>query len=165
VKKLTVISFLLLIFINQVGYYFIYSYQQHLIKEEIKEELLAGMPEPSLELIIEEDNINKLEWEEKGKEFYLNGEMYDVAKIKHRNGKTYLYCLNDKKEKELLAAYSKSIRDKSNKQTIKNQLSVYIVQKTEMGSLSFNISALNFSDFAISLNYSDKEIASPPPRA
>jgi len=36
VKKLTAASFLIMIFISQVCYYFYYSYRQHQIKEEIK---------------------------------------------------------------------------------------------------------------------------------
>ena len=159
-----------MIFISQIGYYFIYAYEQHLIKEEIKEEILASMPESSLELMVEEQYSDKIEWEEDGKEFYLNGEMYDVAKIKHENGKTLLYCVNDKKEKDLLDHLMKTLgrnhgSGKSGRQVLKSQFSVYDVNKIEIEQVSFTIQSENFVFFNVALKSSFKEINSPPPRA
>ena len=89
----------------------------------MERELLAKIPESSLELIIAEQYKNKLEWEEKNKEFSLNGEMYDVAKIKIIDGKTHLYCINDKKEKQLLdnlvGAVNKNHDNKQGRNNIK----------------------------------------------
>lgn len=169
-KKLIASSFLSLIFISQVGYYFFYAYQQHLIKEKIKEEFLAGIPESSLQLFVQEQYADRMEWEEKGKEFYLDGNLYDVAKIKHVNGQTWLYCLNDKREKELVKEFANTVHGnhgtgKSEKQTIKNQVSVYIVYKTEIESLSFIIPSPQFSNLAVSFKSLGKEIAAPPPKA
>ena len=85
-----------------MGYYFIYQYQLRQVKREMKAQLFAQLPETSFKVIIAENHTN-LQWQDDdGKEFTLNGEMYDVAKIKKKNGKTELYCLLDKKEKELL---------------------------------------------------------------
>jgi len=159
-----------MIFISQVGYYFIYAYEQHLIKEQVKEEFLAGIPESSLELIVQEKYGNRIEWEEDGKEFYLDGNLYDVAKIKQVNGQTFLYCMNDKKENELIKKFSKTVKGnhgngKSEKQTIKNQLSAYLVYKTEIESLSIFMPSQQFSNPAISFKSSYKEIVAPPPRA
>lgn len=169
-KKLIASSFLSLIFISQVGYYFFYAYEQHLIKEKVKEEFLAGVPESSLLLFVQEQYINRIEWEEEGKEFYLDGNLYDVAKTKQVKGHTYLYCLNDQREKELLKEFANTVHGnhgngKSEKQTIKNQVSVFIVHKTEVESLSFIIPSQKFSNPAVSFKSSYKEIAVPPPKA
>lgn len=169
-KKLIAASFLLMIFISQVGYYFFYAYEQHLIRERVREEFLAGIPESSLELFIQDQYGDRIKWEENGKEFYLDGNLYDVAKIKQVNGQTFLYCMNDKKEKELVKEFTKTVRGnhgngKSEKQTIKNQLSAYIVYKTEIEPLSIFIPSQKFSNPAISFKSSFKEIASPPPKA
>ena len=88
-KKTITISFLLLLFFSQMGYYFFYMFQQHQIKEAVKHELLAKLPESSLEIIDANAQKNDIEWEEEGKEFYLHGQMYDVAFIKISNGITY----------------------------------------------------------------------------
>lgn len=40
----------------------------------MERELLAHIPESSLEVIIAEEVADKIEWEERNKEFSLNGE-------------------------------------------------------------------------------------------
>jgi chorismate mutase len=167
VKKVTAASFLIMIFISQVGYYFFYSYRQHQIKEEIKEELFAKIPESSLELIIQEQYGDRIRWEEQDKEFYLDGNLYDVAKVKHENGKTYLYCINDEKEKELLANLSKTVNrnHRNGRSVLKFQFSVYVLNKTEIIPETFSAIPNEFPLLDVSLNTSFKETISPPPKA
>jgi len=105
-----VILFLLLLFINQLGYYCIHIFKQYQLKEQVKQELLASLPLFFLEKIDATANKNHLQWEEAGKEFYLNGQLYDVAKIEEQAGRVYLYCINDKKEEQLLTDLSKQIK-------------------------------------------------------
>ncbi|TMI66326.1 MAG: hypothetical protein E6H07_10640 [Bacteroidetes bacterium] len=169
-KKVTAACFLIMIFISQIGYYFFYSYRQYQIKEEIKEELFASIPESSLELIIQEQYADKIEWEEADKEFYLDGNLYDVAKIKHEDGKTYLYCINDKKEKELLSNFSKTVNhnnrnNRSESSALKFQFSVYVLQRTEIVPEIFTVAPGQFPILDVSLISSFKEINSPPPKA
>jgi hypothetical protein len=80
-----------------VGYRFIYLIQQHLIKEQAEQQLLSTISDDQFEQINADDNLKNIVWEEEGKEFFLNGQMYDVAKKEIVNGKTILYCLNDKR--------------------------------------------------------------------
>jgi len=108
-KKTITISFLLLLFFSQMGYYFFYMFQQHQIKEAVKHELLAKLPESSLEIIDANAQKNDIEWEEEGKEFYLHGQMYDVAFIKISNGKKLIYCLNDSKEEGLMKRFANAV--------------------------------------------------------
>ena len=76
----------------------------------------------SFEVFISEEHGNNMQWKDDGKEFTLNGEMYDVAKVKKVNGKTVLYCVNDKKEKELLSNFIKAIKELTYKAKNKNFL-------------------------------------------
>ena len=134
-KKSLTISFLLLLFFSQPGYYFIYVIQQYQLKESIKEKLLATIPEASLDIIDAGINKNDIEWEEEGKEFYLHGLLYDVAAIKIINGRTLIYCLNDKKEEQLLQDLAKAVSSgndqnttsKHGGHTVKFQLLDYII--------------------------------------
>lgn len=161
-----------LLFTSQLGYYFIYSFQQHLIKEKMEKELLAKIPESSLEVIVAEEHGTKIVWEEKNKEFSLDGVMYDVASIKKLDGKTYLYCINDKKEKELLDNLVKAVRsandNNNNRQSgnsIKIQFPDLIADKNETEpSVLVSINP-RYISFNVDLVTSVKEVSFPPPKA
>jgi hypothetical protein len=72
---------------------------------------MLSLSDDAFEVIVAEDNAAAIKWEEAGKEFYLNGNMYDVAKIKMVNGKTHLYCFNDKNEAEILVKKNNSLNN------------------------------------------------------
>ena len=167
-KKGLASSLLAILFISQVGYYFIYTIHQHIIKEEIERELLAHIPESSLEVIIAEQVADKIVWEEKNKEFSLDGILYDVARIEKKEGKTFLYCINDKKEKQLLDDLAKAVnKDHDNKQgtnNIKSLLLDLVCMSDEEGPKAFSVPSA-YSRFNVTLVSSFEEINSPPPKA
>lgn len=121
------------------------------------------------EIIIAEENEKEIVWLEDDEEFCLNGVLYDVAKIKKQNGKTLLYCINDKKEELLLSSVNKVIHSnnqngKETKSTLKFQLPDYIVftqtklfQTFELAHQYGNMPAATIPDRI-------KEINAPPPR-
>jgi hypothetical protein len=171
-KKLLAASLLALIFTSQLGYYFIYTFQQHLIKERMEKELLSNIPESSLDLIMAEQYGDKIVWEEKNKEFSIDGILYDVVNIKKVEGKTYLFCINDKKEKELLDNLVKAVRssndNKGNKQngnSVKFQFSDLIADKHEAEPSPLVSADLQHISFNTDIVTSDKEVNSPPPKA
>ena len=157
-----------MLFTSQVGYYFIYTIHQHIIQEEMERELLAHIPESSLEVIIAEHVANKIVWEEKNKEFSLDGVLYDVARIEKKDGKTFLYCINDKKEKQLLdnlvRAVNKNHDNKQGRNNIQSLLVDLVCMSHEEEPRSFSISSA-YSSFNVSLVSSFEEIHSPPPKA
>jgi hypothetical protein len=168
--KLTAVLFFLMLFIGQVGYYFIYTIQQHYIKEQAEEQLMAGMPESSLQVIDGGVNKKNIEWKEEDKEFCMDGQLYDVAKIKNVNGKTLIYCLNDKKETQLLQDLSNIIKEgidqnagnKDNKHTIKFQLTDYLItEKTIFVNKYLPQKHIGFKDHLLSII---TEVNTPPPR-
>jgi hypothetical protein len=77
----------------------------------MRRRILEGVPDSYLLVIEKTDDI---EWVEKGREIMLEEELYDVVKTKTVNGKTYLYCLNDKEETQVLKKFSKAVKSRSN---------------------------------------------------
>lgn len=131
------------------------------------------LPESSLQIIVAEEHAKALQWEEEGKEFLLYGELYDVAKIKMVNGKTLLYCLNDKNEEKLLHEFAKAIKsatnnsdnNKNTKSNYKFQLSdYYFFKATEKAAVIITSAVCQHLFFISSLTSSVKEVNAPPPR-
>jgi len=166
-KKALAASLLAILFTSQVGYYFIYTIHQHIIKEQIEKQLLANIPESSLEIINAEQFADKIEWEEKGKEFSLDGILYDVLRIKKSDGKTFLYCINDKQEKQLLDNLAKAVNanhgNKQEKNNIKSLL-LDLVCMNEEGESGFFSVPSTYSCFNATLVSSFEEINIPPPK-
>jgi hypothetical protein len=132
-------------------------------------ELLASIPERRFIQIDLDKNVSLIQWEEKGEEFYLLGELYDVKKTVVLNGKTILYCVNDVKEEQLLQEMGNAAQqgnDKSHKSkfNLKFQIKDYLLTLTRYFSVSFVDLNRTFSIFEeICLNESP-EILTPPPR-
>ena len=134
----------------------------------MERELLAHIPESSLEVIIAEEVADKIEWEEKNKEFSLDGILYDVARIEKKEGKTFLYCINDKKEKQLLdnivKAINKNHDNKQGRNNIKSILLDLVCMSEEEEPVPFSDPS-TYSYFNVILVSSFEEIHSPPPKA
>ena len=167
-KKALASLLLAILFISQVGYYFIYTIQQYIIKEQIEKELLANIPDSSLEVINAEQFADKIEWNENEKEFSLDGVLYDVVRIKSSEGKTFLYCINDKQEKQLLDNLAKAVNanhgNKQEKNNIKSLLLDLVCMNDEEESKSFSVPS-TYSIFNVTLVSSFEEISIPPPKA
>ena len=167
-KKVLASSLLAILFTSQVGYYFIYTIQQYIIKEQIEKELLANIPDSSLEVINAEQFADKIEWNENEKEFSLDGVLYDVVRIKSSEGKTFLYCINDKQEKQLLDNLAKAVNanhgNKQEKNNIKSLLLDLVCMNDEEESKSFSVPS-TYSIFNVTLVSSFEEISIPPPKA
>lgn len=170
-KKIITISFLLLLFFSQVGYYFYYMFRQHEIKEAVKHELLAKLPESSLEIIDADIHKNDMEWEDEGREFYLHGQMYDVAYTKIVNGKKLIYCLNDRKEGDLLKRFARAVAA-SNEQgstgnhghhIIKFQLSDFLAISQQHIITANEAVPVKYIDHPVALISNTREILTPPP--
>lgn len=102
-----------------MGYYFLYVYKQYEIKQEIKQELISTLPLTSFQSFASDDR--NIIWEEKDKEFSVDGKMYDVATTKIINGKKTYYCLSDEKETDLVNTYFK--KNTSEQETSKQKRS------------------------------------------
>jgi hypothetical protein len=171
-KKILPITLLLLLLFSQVGYYIFFTLQQYKIKESVKRQLLTTIPETSLDIIDADINKNDIEWEEAGKEFCLHGQLYDVAAIKVINGKTLIYCLNDKKEEQLLKGLSKAVTTatdqasggKNDQQhTIKFQWPIdYLLFSNEIATTDQTARQKHFG-YSVALVSTTSDVKTPPP--
>lgn len=168
-KKLSLILIIAVLAYSQVGYYFVMRHQQHEKKESIKEKIFVQLKDEVLDAISLPENQQKISWEEEGKEFSLNGEMYDVVKTKIINGKVVLFCINDKKERALIDNYNlltkqNSSPDKKGKNTVDNSINLFVYSE-EANVQHPQISCTQFSSFTspLAINIADK--VSPPPKA
>lgn len=167
-KKVLAASLLAILFTGQVGYYFIYTIHQHIIKEKMERELLTLIPASSLEIFVAEELGDKIVWKEENKEFSIDGVLYDVARTKKSEGKTFLYCINDKKEKQLLDGLAKAVNanhgNKQEKNSIKSLLVDLVCMNEQEEPRSFSVPSA-YSSFNVTLVSSFEEINIPPPKA
>jgi len=170
-RKAFVILVLTAIFFNEVGYLFYYSYQQYQVKAAVKKELLS-VQDNCLDVIELNQNKQSIMWEEEGREFRLNNEMYDVKKTVIKNGKTYLYCLSDKKEEALLkkagaAAHQNNSKpgNNKNKHILKLQANDYLLTGNLISFYSSQQPLQQFFIFNEQALSNPGDIVVPPPRA
>lgn len=105
-KYVLTITLLFSLVFSQVGYYFVKLALEEECKEEAEEQMLKGVRQEDMTAISYADNRDKIYWEEEGREFMLDGQLYDVIKTGTVDGNEVLYCLADKKEKDLIDQYS-----------------------------------------------------------
>ncbi|HEX7904937.1 MAG TPA: hypothetical protein VF487_13765 [Chitinophagaceae bacterium] len=143
-------------------------YSQKKQKEAIKEKILGQLKEEELEIIsLNDQNIH---WEEEGKEFFLNGEMYDVVITKTMDGKVMLYCINDKKEKSLIDNYNLNTKnnsspDKKSKRGFGNSFNLFLNNTERASTLNVAFIVTSFHSFDSQLCDNMAERISPPPKA
>ncbi len=112
-KKALALLLPFVILYNLGGYHYWYSAEQCILKKEIKQKIKAGLQDEELTLIIAEPaQIKAFQWIKPGKEFMLNDRMYDVVRTENVNGKIYYYCIDDVREKELIAHWTKESRSR-----------------------------------------------------
>jgi len=134
----------------------------------MERELLSHIPEASLEVLVAEELGDKIVWEEENKEFSIEGTLYDVVRIKKSEGKTFLYCINDKEEKQLLDGLANAANsnhgNKQEKNTIKSLLVDLVCVNDKEETISFRVPS-KYSPFNVILVSSFEEINIPPPKA
>lgn len=169
-KKLSLIVIIAVLAYSQVGYYFIMRHSQYVHKKSIKHKIRSQLKDTELEVISLTDNYQNIDWLEEDKEFLFNGEMYDVVKRNTVDGKTLLYCINDKKEKALVEKYNSitkhnSTSGKKGKSTIDHPINLFVQEEEKNYSLLFTLLLNNFHSFDSRLRDNLMEKISPPPKA
>ena len=97
---------ILLFLFNIMGYYFVFSYNQHLVRNEMKGLIKAGYFEGlSIVLkILNPASNNDFRRIDKG-EFVYRGMLYDIVSETKEDNFTIFRCINDKNEEKLLAGF------------------------------------------------------------
>ena len=134
----------------------------------MERELFAYIPDSSLEVFVAEEFGDKIVWEEENKEFSIEGVLYDVARMKKNDGKTFLYCINDKQEKQLLDGLAKAVNanhgNKQEKNNIKSLFVDLVCMNDDEPSIFLSVPS-TYSRFNVILVSSFEEINIPPPKA
>ena len=170
-KKIIPIFFLVALLFAQGGYYLINFVQQHLAEEAMEQQLLAEIPESSMQVFDVAANKNDIIWEEYGKEFLLKGKMYDVAETKIIEGKTYLYCVSDNKEDQVLQDRSNAVKssleqnpgNNFNHHTVKFQMSECTVPGKDNMLLSAVVAPETYAPLFVTIYSTIKKVNTPPP--
>ncbi len=171
-KNLFVISLILLISISHFGYYFVCSYQQKKVRKEMKLRMLANINSTSL-VVFEKALIDpEIIWKEKGKEFILKGEMFDIVSITKNAGKTYFHCINDKVEKKMLNDFASKIgnqasgsaKGKKSLNQIKFQLQDIVLIDLKEAYIFHASLSHHYYTADEALIFTSKKVSLPPPR-
>jgi len=111
VRKCISICILVTILVSQYGHYCFYAMEEIQLRSEFNNRMASNLPLSSLEKIEESDQIT---WKEDGKEFFLDGELFDIVKTEKVGAKSFYYVLNDKAEKELDTEFNKILKSHQN---------------------------------------------------
>ncbi len=133
---------------NISGHFLTFITSQYSVKREMKIKIKNQLPETELTIITfniaELSNIN---WEDNGKEFWHNGNLYDVVKKVETAGSVTFHCINDMQEKTLFANLEELINRQMNSDAQNNNTSLkkfqsdYFFIQTE---LQFSLIEISF---------------------
>jgi hypothetical protein len=167
VRKYISIALTIIVLFNLGGYYLMFCIAQYNIRKEIKKEIINGLNNKDLTLIIVPFNDeSNLCWIESNKEFRYKGEMYDVVKIQNQCQKKYYYCINDRKEKQLIANYDKNHNTKKDSgKKIKNLFNFFLYQQKSVVIKYTDTSDLPFAAIKVLYKLRTITIHSPPPKS
>jgi len=164
-KKIAPLLLIIVFLANLEGAYFLFLIQQSNNRKDINAAIHRNISDELLTLIvIPLEDISRIQWTRAGTEFVHDGEIFDVVRTRISDGHQYFYCINDKKEKQLIAAYQKKCeqnKSRKNLRTVNGPVFLY-------SCFSFSIPLpINFYDYnSFTLNYKSiiNNILSPPPR-
>ncbi len=165
-KKYTSLILLFIFMFVSGGYQIYFKYLQYDIKQEIKHEIRKGLSEQELTLIvISSKNENEIHWIKKDKEFRYKGLMYDVVKTKINDNKKYYYCINDIKEKNLIANYTRHNK-RRNKALLRLRkvLSDKYLPENLSDNLKIYKADIYFAEYRQNYNSIYLETLPPPPK-
>ncbi len=174
-KKIVSIVFVGLFLLNSFGYYFIFSYNQGVLRNEMRSLIRVGyFKDHNEKLIITNPSSNPdFKWAEKG-EFRYKGKLYDLISMEVTGTTVVFNCINDKNEELLIARHDQfrnlftgmnSPERTKNNQAMHNLLIKQALLKLFLIQSPENSSQVIFFIPAKHLNSIILPPASPPPRS
>ena len=152
---------------GQVGYYVVMHRAQLERKEYIKAQVHKNLADSALIVVDYSTNKSKIFWEDEGREFFFKGEMYDLVKTKSIDGKIFLYCINDEKEKDLINVYNDVTKNNSSShkkaiQNVENFFSPFVVVQLCLLFPSTDLNRKYSSSISNIKNADLRKIVKPP---
>jgi hypothetical protein len=167
VRKSSAIIFLILLLANGLGFYVYYVLELWQIKKEMRE-ILKTLPEENLQVLtLTMDQYQDAlveDWEIK-----VDGKMYDVARISHKNGVVEVFCLYDAKEDNLFLLLGEIVAKPLHSNHKIPSIAVAYLSLIFIATTTFTLvspveytNGLTFYQFSATSSY--LEIFLPPPR-
>ena len=176
-RRAVAIALLFLMLFQAAGHLFVFKIQQHEIRQEIKRQIKAGVPEAELVLLkisrTMEDRPNRFFQRIHQLEFPYNGSMYDIVRQESHGDTTWYYCLADEKETQLFANLDELVKqDMAGNPQHRKQIdellrllgALYCSHKTE-GFFIFSNEQKAATFFSFNLKTWDFPPSTPPPEA
>jgi hypothetical protein len=171
-KKLTVIILTVIIAIGQWGYYSFYQIKIYNARQQAQEQLLNQIPQSQLTQI-KLDNNTAICWEEEGKEFSINNEMYDVVRVEIKNGIKYLFCISDTKEDSIFKKMASFVKNNTQDNTSSKNLLQTKFQLNDIICNTYNNQIKDnyihytfhyFYSYTSKLTFTFSKVNTPPPK-
>ena len=149
-KRIISIIFLFLLVMKIGGYFAFLTIQQIIFREEAKEKILHHLPANKLtKLSFSDQEIQAIDWEETNKEFYYEGNLYDVVKIEFEQKNCIIFCLADENETEIYSELQQMSKAQNDEIPVKNTMISFL----NLLNLKYTIpSILSFKSNAIIKN-------------
>jgi hypothetical protein len=164
--KSTSLLLIIILLFNVFGYNVYFNVLQNSIRREISFRIKSGIQESELIIIELTTQIEQeITWIKPEKEFTHGGNLYDVVRVTHNNGKTFFHCINDTKENRLIREYAKNANSSQKARKIMN--SINLIYFCDQGSDLYLRETSNHEYYtkAFHLTSKNREISDPPPKA
>ncbi len=100
-----------------------FKIRQNKIHKAIKKQIAQNTPNQFLDKItVDFQNIHKIKWEKKDKEFWYQGNLYDVIRYEKTTENIVYYCIKDTKETKLVTDFKQEITNQTNSKTKKENI-------------------------------------------
>lgn len=116
------LSFIVVLMVNVFGYFISFTIQRYQIRQEVKQLLKQEKRKYTQQFIFTVEQYAHLRQYEGGKEFSLNGGMYDVVKKELKDSNIILTAYYDHQETDLLTKFISFFNQESEKHTGKYTL-------------------------------------------
>lgn len=145
------------------------------VRREIKTRIKNSVPFHELHTINASRNAEKMHWHQEGKEFQLNGKMYDIVHVETQNGETIYHCVDDVDEARLFAHlddlvnenmdHDQSTRGKTARNLLKHFSQVYIVPVLNVSTQTTENYQITYTPYLKNaLGYKPEKLTPPPQR-
>ncbi len=167
-RRIVSVSFVVVLFINLFGYFISFSFQRYKIRAEVKQMLKLEKMKHTQHFVFTEAEYKQLHKYEGGKEFSLNGGMYDVVKKELKDARIILTAYYDHQETGLLSKLVSYFNEETKPVTNKHivplfSLLEFVFSPVEWKQDDLNTRPLFSSTYQNELRSVSFEIASPPP--
>jgi hypothetical protein len=169
-KPLLILLLLFVFAYLQMGYYFHSLSKRQEAKSEFEQKLKTTLPKDAYTKFDWNSIQHKIRWEEDGKEFWLNGQLYDVVSQQTIDGKRFMLCISDTKEEEVVEQQMKltvnNTRNTNGKKSSLTQLNFpdIILNELQTCNTPFTITTTKFPNCIACFCTLSLEPNFPPPQ-